>query len=257
MGPHEINETADFLDDLLNVLRNVPNGMATLQYGVDQTQRFSEALAKLRTRTSQLVTSFPEAHFPIANRAITEFSEEVDALVKIFPGRVEALTMAAYSLKTSWLIKVRPSVYALELALAVTAGVYLPEHSDLFAGKDRYLRDITVEVNTAFRNGAYNACSVLLRRLLETLIIKAHTRNGTVAMAQDANGEFHHLTRLIDDVTNNRLFGLSRNAYDAMPELKRLGDWGAHNPNVLVRVTDLEPLKANARLCFEELLRTV
>src|SRR5207253_5309755 len=100
----------------LNVLRSVPNGMTTLEYGVDQTQRFSEALAKLRTRTSQLVTSFSEAHFPIANRGITEFSEGVDGLVKIFPGRVEALAMAAYSLKTSWLIKVRPSVYALELA---------------------------------------------------------------------------------------------------------------------------------------------
>ena len=254
MGPHEINETADLLDDLLNVLKTVPQGTSRLAYGVRETDEFREGLAKLRIRTGQLVNSFPEAHFPIANKAIVEFSAEVDDFVKLFPGEIQTLIFAADDLKTSWHIKVRPSIYALELALAVTPGVYLPEDPTLFAGKDRYLRDITIEINTAYRNGAYNACSVLLRRLLETLIIKAHTRNGTTSLAQNVNGEFYQLGKLIDDVTQNQLFGLTRNAYDAMPDLKRLGDWGAHNPNVLVRNTDLEPLKPKARLCFEELL---
>jgi hypothetical protein len=200
---------------------------------------------------------FPNDYFPVTNRAVRHFSNEVDGLVKIFPGDIQALSVALNSLKTNWHIQVRPSIYALELALAVTPGVYLPEGPNLFAGKDRYLRDITIEINTAFRNGAYNACSVLLRRLLETLIIKAHTRNGTAEMAVNSTGEYYHLGKLIDDVLERRHFGLSRNAYDAMPNLKQLGDWGAHNPNVLVRNTDLEPLKLNARLCFEELLNKV
>jgi hypothetical protein len=257
MGPHEINEVADLLDYMLAILVRVPAGTATLKYGIEQTDSFRESLAKLRTRTAQLVNGFPRDHFPIVNRAIRQFSNEVDTLVSLFPGEVQALTAAANALKTNWQIKVRPSIYALELALAVTPGVYLPEDPNLFAGRDRYLRDITIEINTTFRNGAYNACSVLLRRLLETLIIKAHTRNGTVEMAANCDGEFYHLGKLIDDVTQNQLFGLSRNAYEAMPDLKRLGDWGAHNPSVLIRYTDLEPLKAKARLCFEELLGRV
>jgi hypothetical protein len=254
MGPHEISETADLLDYLLNVLRNVPEGTTELEYGIDHTERFREGLAKLRTRTSQLVASFPEAHFPIANRALLEFTKEVDEYVAIFPGEIKNLIHTTDKLKTSWHLKVRPSIYALELALAITPGVYLLEDPNLFTGKDRYLRDITIEINTTFRNGAYNACSVLLRRLLETLLIKAHTRNRTTELAQNEAGEFYHLTKLIDDVTTNRLFNLSRNAYEAMPALKNIGDWGAHNPNILVRVTDLENIKLDARLCFEELL---
>jgi hypothetical protein len=257
MGPHEINEVADFLDDMLAILATLPVGTTTLEYGIGQTDSFRETLAKLRTRTAQLVTGFPKDHFPIAYRAIRQFSNAVDTLVSIFPGDVGDLAGATNALKTSWHIKVRPSIYALEVALAVTPGVYLPEDPNLFFGKDRYLRDITIEINTAFRNGAYNACSVLLRRLLETLIIKAHTRSGTPEMATNAGGEFYHLGKLIDDITQNRLFGLSRNAYEAMPDLKRLGDWGAHNPTVMVRHTDLEPLKIKARLCFEELLGKV
>jgi hypothetical protein len=257
MGPHEINEVADFLDGMLVILAQLPAGTATLEYGIAQTDSFRETLAKLRTRTAQLVTGLPREHFPIAYRAIRQFSNDVDTLVSIFPGDVDELTNATNALKTNWHIKVRPSIYALELALAVTPGVYLPEDPNLFFGKDRYLRDITIEINTAFRNGAYNACSVLLRRLLETLIIRAHTRNGTAEMAVNANGDFYHLGKLVDDIIQNRLFGLSRNAYEAMPDLKRLGDWGAHNPTVMVRHTDLEPLKAKARLCFEELLGIV
>jgi hypothetical protein len=257
MGPHEIIEVADLLDDMLAILGGVPEGIATLEYGIAATDSFRESLAKLRTRTAQLVTAFPNEHFPIVNRAIRLFSNDVDALVRLFPGNVQALRDASEALKTNWHITVRPSIYTLELALAISPGVYLPEDPGLFAGKDRYLRDITIEINTAFRNGAYNACSVMLRRLLETLIIKAHTRNGTTEMATNRDGEFYHLGKLIDDVTANQIFGLTRSAYEAMPDLKRLGDWGAHNPSVLVRHTDLEPLKAKARLCFEELLAKV
>ncbi len=76
-------------------------------------------------------------------------------------------------------------------------------------------------------------------------------------MAVDANGEFYHLGRLIDDVVAKGLFGLSRTAYEAMPELKRIGDWGAHNPNLLVRQTDLDQIRAKARACFEELLNRI
>jgi hypothetical protein len=50
-------------------------------------------------------------------------------------------------------------------------------------------------------------------------------------------------------------FGLSRNALGALPKLKRIGDWGAHNRNILIRESDIEEIKAEARLCFEELLK--
>src|SRR4030042_5860331 len=190
MGPHEISEVADLIDDMLSILGRLPLGTTALEYDVGHTESFRENLLKLRMKSAQLVSGFPEEHFPIANRATREFSNEVDALVSLFPGDVQGLKVALNGMKTNWHIKVRTSVYVLELALAITPGVYLPEDPGLFAGKDRYLRDITIEINMAFRNGAYNACSVLLRRLLETLIIKAHTRNGTTEMAKNRNDEF-------------------------------------------------------------------
>jgi hypothetical protein len=257
MGPHEINEIADYLDGMLATLATIPAGTITLEYGTSQTDSVREGLAKLRMRTGQLLAGFPSDYFPVTYRTIRNFSNYVDGLVRLFPGEVRALQIALNDLKTKWHIEVRPSIYALELALAITPGIYLPEDPNLFTGRDRYLRDITIEINTTYRNGAYNACSVLLRRLLETLIIKAHTRNGTAEMARKNDREYHHLGKLIEDVVANQSFGLTRGAYEAMPGLKLLGDWGAHNPSVLVRHSDLDPLKTKVRLCFEELLAKV
>lgn len=159
-------------------------------------------------------------------------------------------------MKTIWHLEVRPSIYSLELALAVTGGVYLPEEPALFRGKERIFRDIAIEVNICYRNGASNACSVLLRRLVVSLIIKVHQNRGTVTTATNpTNGKFYKLDKLIDDIRATNLFTLSQNALDALPELKRLGDWGAHNRNIFVNRTDLDNIKTNARLCFEELLR--
>ena len=122
--------------------------------------------------------------------------------------------------------------------------------------KERILRDISFEVNICYRNGASNACSVLLRRLVETLILKVHQNKGTTALATDpVTGRFYKLEKLIDDLISTNPFGLTQNSLEALPHLKRLGDWGAHNRNISVNRTDLDEIKANARLCFEELLR--
>jgi hypothetical protein len=253
MGPYEIRQATEILDSVIKDLAALPDD-AELTYGLPQTEGLRTQLANLRIHAGLLCTGFTEEHFPVANRAIREYTADVDVLITLFPEDKKGLWTTSIRLKNAWHLKVLPSIYALELALAISPGVYLPEDPALFSGKDRYLRDITFEINLCYRNGAYNACSVLIRRLLETLIIGAHTKNGTQAVAQNGAYEFHHLTKLIEDVVAGHYFNLSRNAYEAMPDMKRVGDWGAHNPNVLVRRTDLDALRASARLCFEELL---
>lgn len=254
MGPHEINETAELIDDLLDILSAAGKVSTVLEYGQDSTDRFRESLAKLRTNLHKLNANFHSSHFPLVSEALGDFSENFTAYLQLFPGNIEELQKQTYNLKSAWQIMVRPQIYALELALAISPGVYLPEDSAIYQGKDRQLREIALEINITYRHGAYNSCSVLLRKLLETLIIKLYTKTGQAQLAQNTAGEFYQLGKLIDDVTANSAFGLSRNAYNAMPELKRLGDWGAHNPNAMVRFMDLEDVKVMARLCFEELL---
>ena len=252
MGPRELVEIGDSVESLATTLNSIRT--RNFVYSNKSTGSVRKTIAELRSKTNQLVVTFPREAFPIANKAVKRFANKVDTIVRTFPVDVVTQQNNAEELKNIWFLEVRPSIYQLEMALTVTGGVYLPEDPSLFRGKARDLRDIALETNICFRNGACNACSVLLRRLIETMIIKIHQKRGTVSNATDSSGNFYKLEKLIDDILSTNPFSLTRNALTALPHLKRLGDWGAHNRNISVRRTDLEDIKAAARLCFEELL---
>ena len=80
-------------------------------------------LAALRTHTGLLMAAFPELHFPIAHRAIAQYSSEVDHMVTLFPDDSAGLWTSANLLKNAWHLTVRPSIYPLELALSISPGV--------------------------------------------------------------------------------------------------------------------------------------
>jgi hypothetical protein len=253
MGPRELTEVGDLVDGLPSILQQIH--APALDHADPNTATFRTTIAELRSKANELVGVYPREAFPLANKAIKRFANKVNTIVQNFPGTVEMQSANCADLQNIWHLEVRPSIYSLELALAVTGGVYLPEDPPLFRGKDRIFRDIALEVNICYRNAATNACSVLLRRLVESLIIKVHENRGTLARARDpVTNRFYKLDRLIDDLTATNSFGLTQPALDALPHLKRLGDWGAHNRNINVRRTDLDQIKDNARLCFEELL---
>ena len=253
MGPKELKELGDLTDNLPEVLATIAT--PTFDYLNQGTRTFRESIAELRSKANELVGIFPREAFPLASRAVKRFANKVDAIVYSFPGNVAEQRRYCEELRNIWHLEVRPAIYSLELALAVAGGLYLPEDPTLFRGHNRILRDISLEVNVCYRNGAFNACSVLLRRLIEALIIHGHERRGTTHLATNTNtNRFYKLDKLIDDLVANNLFGLTRNSLEALPRLKRLGDWGAHNRNISVRRADLDGIKDDARLCFEELL---
>jgi hypothetical protein len=256
MGPRELAEMDELLEELGEILAAANPHSNSLEYQDPKTKDFRERLAELRKHSANLLNDFPRDAFPLVARAVKELSNRVNVLVADFPGSIPRHKQAIEELKTTWFIKVKPEIYRVEVALAVTAGVILPEDPSMFKGKDKYLREIVFEINRCFRSGAYSGCSVLMRRLLETLIIQSHEKKGSAAAAMNlTTGRFYKLDKLIDDLVATNPFGLSRNALEALPKLKRIGDWGAHNRNILIRESDIEDIKVDARLCFEELLR--
>jgi hypothetical protein len=252
MNPREFNEVGDLVESLSSIFDSIST--SSFVYSNQNTIRFRKNLAELRSKTNQIVGLFPADSFPIANKAVCRFADKLQTIIAKFPGEVDIQKKYSEELKNIWFLEVRPAVYQIEITLAITGGVLLPEDPTLFRGKDTRLRDIAFEVNICYRNGACNACSVMLRRLIETMIIKCHEKNGTENDVKNAAGNFYKLEALIDDIISNNRFSLTRNAKDALPKLKRLGDWGAHNRNISVRSSDLQDIKSDARLCFEELL---
>jgi hypothetical protein len=109
------------------------------------------------------------------------------------------------------------------------------------------------EANASFANGCFNACSAMLRRLIESLIIEAFEAHSIEARIKGHDGEYQELKALIGKACGEPTIRLSRNSRSALPNLKMLGDLSLHSRGHLVRAGDLERIRNDTRVAVEEL----
>ena len=104
-----------------------------------------------------------------------------------------------------------------------------------------------------YENGWYDACAVMLRRLIETLIIETFEHHKIETKIQNANGDFFFLRDLIYKTLAEEAWNLSRNSKQALPELKDVGDKSAHNRRYVAQRGDIQPLIVDVRAVVQEL----
>ncbi len=73
----------------------------------------------------------------------------------------------------------------------------------LTRGTRGYIEKIANQANGAYENGWYDACAVMLRRLLETLIIEAFEHHKIADNIKNAHGDFVYLSDLIKSPVKN------------------------------------------------------
>ena len=121
-------------------------------------------------------------------------------------------------------------------------------------GTRGYIERVANQANGAYENGWYDACAVMLRRLLETLIIEAFEHHHIDSKIKNAAGDFLYLKDLIDRCLHESAWNLSRNCKQAMPKLKDVGDRSAHSRRYNAHRGDIEPLVVDIRLVVQELI---
>jgi len=118
-----------------------------------------------------------------------------------------------------------------------------------------YLENIVYQINAAYDYGMFDACAVLCRRLMESLIIETYIHHKRHSDIQ-ANGVFLTLDGLIAYITADKHIALSRNTPKTMREIKQLGDTAAHDRTYITPQVDIDDLKARYRRLIQELLST-
>ena len=88
----------------------------------------------------------------------------------------------------------------IETTLSTTSRC--PPRGDLFSlditkGTRPYIESIAEQANGSFEQGWYDACAVMLRRLLETLIIECYERHEMADSIKGEDGNFFSLRELI------------------------------------------------------------
>lgn len=104
---------------------------------------------------------------------------------------------------------------------------WLIELSLLEGNAKEYIVNIANQVNGTYGYGWYDACAVMLRRLIESLIIEAFVANGMVDSIME-DGGYLSLSKLIDRAVKEPQLNLSATTKRTLPRLKKLGDLSAH-----------------------------
>lgn len=119
-------------------------------------------------------------------------------------------------------------------------------------GTRGYIERVANQANGAYEKGWYDACAIMIRRILETLIIEAYEHHKLAENIKNATGDFFYLRDLIDKCLQETTWNLSRNCKHAMPKLKDIGDKSAHSRRYNAHRRDIDALLPDIRLVVQE-----
>ena len=117
-----------------------------------------------------------------------------------------------------------------------------------------YIERIVHQVNGCYDAGWYDACAVMIRRLIETLLIEAFERARISEKIKSPSGDFLPLADIISAAVTEASFNLGRGVRRALPRIEELGDKSAHSRRFNAHQRDLERVASEVRDTVQELL---
>lgn len=124
----------------------------------------------------------------------------------------------------------------------------------VFADSPYYIVSAVNQINACYNASCYDACAVMIRRLLEILILEVYEGFGLTQDIEDANGTLLRLGIMIDKTISCKRWTLSKNTKRGMRDLKDLGDLSAHVPRYVATRGDIDRLYLTVRVVTQELL---
>ena len=124
----------------------------------------------------------------------------------------------------------------------------------LVRGTRGYLEKLVHQINGSYEYGWYDACAVMIRRLVETLIIEVYEAHSVSDSIKNNQGDFFYLGDLITSVLAESAWTLGRNAKKSLKELKDIGDKSAHSRRFIAHRQDIDKVSGDLRVAVQELV---
>ena len=121
-------------------------------------------------------------------------------------------------------------------------------------GTRGYLEKLAVQANVCYENKCYDACSVIIRKLAEILIIEVYESAQKAGDIKNNAGEFLMLRDLITKILAETSWSLGRETRAALPQLKSAGDRSAHNRRYVATKPDVDSILSGLRVVVDDLL---
>lgn len=231
---------SEFCAELAKIeLSHVERAIALLWY-YRQTQDFEERSG------GELAQDLHDEGFPKPN--VTRLNADLKKNRSVVRGKRQGTYQISIQ-KIEDLDKKYQSI--LDIRRVTVHSSVLPKET--FAGTRQYLEQMVYQINGAYESGFFDACAVLCRRLMESLIIEVYIFEKRKSEIQQ-NGTFFTLEPLINYITNDNSLTLGRNTPKTMKKVKEVGDTAAHDRVYITRQEDIDDLKASYRRMISDLV---
>lgn len=127
---------------------------------------------------------------------------------------------------------------------------------EVVEGTRRYIENLAVQANGCYQKGWYDACAVMIRRMVEILIVDCFEEHGIASKIEDADGNYCGLAQLIGLFLNDNTWHIPRPVKKHLPklgDLKEIGDTAAHGRH-LVTKKQIEDVAQAVAYAFQGLI---
>lgn len=124
----------------------------------------------------------------------------------------------------------------------------------LFADTRGYVEKVVFQINASYSATCYDACAVMIRRLMEVLIIEVYEHHNQGNAIKGPNGEYYHLGELVKRILAQNNWQLGRTTKKSLNRLKTIGDLSAHSRKYNAKRQYIDDEVQGLRVTCEELL---
>jgi hypothetical protein len=126
---------------------------------------------------------------------------------------------------------------------------------NIIIGTRGYIERVVFQINGTYEQGWFDACAVMMRRLIETLIIECFEGHNISEKIIDLRtGDFYRLSELISKMLQEPSWNLGRNTKRALHSFKTIGDQSAHSRRYNAHREDIDKLNPDFRNVCQELI---
>jgi hypothetical protein len=122
-------------------------------------------------------------------------------------------------------------------------------------GTRGYIERVLTQVNDCYEYDWFDACAVMMRRLMETLVIECYEQAGIADKVKSPKtSEFYLLKDLISTILVQPEFKIGRNAKHGLQRLKKIGGLSAHSRRFIAHREDIDKITTYFHVVCQELL---
>lgn len=125
---------------------------------------------------------------------------------------------------------------------------------EIVTGTRGYIVNVTKQVNGCFHANCFDACGVMIRRLLETLIIEVFEEKGLSSEIKDAGGNYFMFTDLVSKLMSTPQTPTGRTIRKELPTIAAVLNNCAHNRTFNISKPQLVQYQAAIIIAVQELI---